>query len=155
MGFWENVVKGIRARKGEFTGTSGNEEKISERLGNNQTVNIANPTSMRTYTKGEQGRNSKGQFEKRSYTTGNIDVGDTTDQYSKKDYAKTGELASTAIKNARYDPSDDSLNITYQGGDKEYKFKAGGPEGVQEWINAPSKGQITQEWRETHRYPGY
>ena len=47
------------------------------------------------------------------------------------------------------------MNITYKGGDKEYKFRAGGRDGVREWINAPSKGRITQEWRTTHRYPGY
>jgi hypothetical protein len=68
---------------------------------------------------------------------------------------RVGEVQSTAIENARYDPEDDSLNITYKGGDKEYKFRAGGRDGVREWINAPSKGRITQEWRETHRYPGY
>ena len=154
MNFWKNVITSLAERKGQFAGTSGNEEKISKRLEDNKGVNISNPTSKRTYTKGEQGRNNKGQFEKRSYTTGNIDIGDTTEKYEKKDYAKTGELASTAIKNARYDPSDNSLNITYQGGNKEYKFAAT-PEDVEEWINAPSKGQITQEWRETHRYPGY
>lgn len=152
--FWNNITNSLRARKGEFTGTSGNEDKIGKRLDENKSVNISNPTSQRTFTKGEQTRNSKGQFEKRSYTTGNIDVGDTTDQYSKKDYAKTGELVSTAIDSARYDPNDNSLNITYKGGDKEYKFAAT-PEDVKEWIDAPSKGQITQEWRETHRYPGY
>ena len=155
MGFWENVVKGMLARKGEFTGTSGNQAQIEKAMDKGKSINISNPTSQRTFTKGKQTRNSKGQFEKRSYTTGNIDVGDTTDQYSKKDYAKTGEVQSTAIENARYDPEDDSLNITYKGGDKEYKFRAGGREGVREWINAPSKGQITQEWRKTHRYPGY
>lgn len=148
-------MNGLRARKGEFTGTSGNEAKISERLSNNQTVNISAPTSTRTYTKGAQTRRKNGQFEKRSYTTGNIDIGDTRGNYKKKDYAKLGELESTAIKNARYDPTDDSLNITYQGSNKEYKFKAGGPEGVQEWIDAPSKGQITEEWKTTHRWPGY
>lgn len=153
-GFWNNIASSLKARKGEFLGTSGNEDKINKRLDENKSVNIANPTSQRTFTKGEQTRNNKGQFEKRSYTTGNIDIGDTTDQYSKKDYAKTGEIVSSAISNARYDPKDNSLNITYQGGNKEYKFAAT-PEDVQEWIDAPSKGRITQEWRETHRYPGY
>lgn len=62
---------------------------------------------------------------------------------------------STAIQSARYEPSDDSLNITYKGGGKEYKFKANGSNGLEEWVNAPSKGRITQEWRNTHRYPGY
>lgn len=140
----------------KFTGTSGNEEKIMERADKGKEVIINNPTSQRTFTKGKQGRDSKGRFEKRSYTTGDIEVGDTTDQHTKRDYAKTGEMPSTAIKSARYDPKDDSLNITYRNGNgKEYKFKAGGEEGLEEFINAPSKGQLMQEWRETHRYPGY
>ena len=137
MKFWENIVTGLKARKGEFTGTSGNEAKISERLDNNKSVNISNPTSYRTYQNVGNG----------TLNEDDIDVGLTS--------GKGAELASTAIKSARYDPEDDSLNITYQGGDKEYKFRAGGRQGVREWINAASKGQITQEWRKTHRYPGY
>lgn len=137
MKFWENIVSGLKARKGEFTGTSGNEAKISERLDNNKSVNISNPTSYRTYQ--NVGRNTLNKDD--------IDVGLSS--------GKGAELASTAIKSARYDPQDDSLNITYQGGDKEYKFRAGGPEGVREWMAADSKGRKTQEWRKTHRYPGY
>lgn len=158
MGFWENVVKSMRARKGEFTGTSGNEAKISERLSNNQTVNISAPTSTRTYTKGAQTRRKNGQFEKRSYTTGNIDIGDTRGNYKKKDYAKLGELESTAIKNARYDPTDNSLNITFTGGDKEYKYAADAND-VKDFVNAPSKGQLIASWNrngsDPHTYPGY
>ena len=102
-----------------------------------KSINISNPTSFRTYQ--NVGRNTLNKDD--------IEVGLTS--------GKGAELASTAIKNARYDPEDDSLNITYQGGDREYKFRAGGRQGVREWLNAPSKGQITQEWRKTHRYPGY
>lgn len=137
MKFWNNIVSGLKARKGEFTGTSGNEASISKRVDNNKSVNISNPTSYRTYQNVGKG----------TLNEDDIDVGLTS--------GKGAEVASTAIKSARYDPQDDSLNITYQGGDKEYKFRAGGPEGVKEWINAPSKGQITQEWRKTHHYPGY
>ncbi len=137
MKFWNNIMSGLRARKGEFTGTSGNEANISKRLDNNQTVNISNPTSYRTYQNVGKG----------TLNEDDIDIGLTS--------GKGAEISSTAIKNARYDPTDDSLNITYQGGDKEYKFRAGGPEGVKEWMNADSKGRITQEWRTTHRYPGY
>lgn len=137
MKFWNNIVTGLQARKGEFTGTSGNEAKISERLENNKSVNISNPTSYRTYQNVGEGTLNKED----------IDVGLTS--------GKGAELASTAIKSARYDPQDDSLNITYQNGKKEYKFRAGGPEGVKEWINSDSKGRKTQEWRKTHRYPGY
>jgi hypothetical protein len=137
MKFWNNIMSGLKARKGEFTGTSGNEANISKRVNNNQSVNISNPTSYRTYQNVGYGKLDEND----------IDVGLTS--------GRGAELASTAIKNARYDPEDDSLNITYTGCDKEYKFQAGGPDGVQEWVNAPSKGKITQEWRKTHRYPGY
>lgn len=135
--FWDNIVSGIKARKGEFTGTSGNEAAISKRLDNNKSVNITNPTSYRTYQNVGNG----------TLNEDDVDVGLTS--------GKAAEVASTAIKSARYDPEDDSLNIVYQGGDKEYKFRAGGPEGVKEWITADSKGRKTNEWKKTHRYPGY
>ena len=137
MKFWKNIISGLKERKGEFTGTSGNEAKISERLDNNKSVNISNPTSYRTYQNVGNG----------TLNEDDIDVGLTS--------GKGAELASTAIKSARYDPADDSLNIVYQGGEKEYKFRAGGPDGVREWMAADSKGRKTQEWRKTHRYPGY
>lgn len=135
--FWDNIVSGIRARKGEFTGTSGNEAAISKRLDNNKSINITNPTSYRTYHNVGEG----------TLNEDDVDIGLTS--------GKAAEVASTAIKSARYDPEDDSLNIVYQGGDKEYKFRAGGPEGVKEWITADSKGRKTNEWKKTHRYPGY
>ena len=137
MKFWNNIMNGLRARKGEFTGTSGNEAAISKRLHNNKSVNITNPTSYRTYHNVGNG----------TLNEDDVDVGLTS--------GKAAEVASTAIKSARYDPEDDSLNIVYQGGDKEYKFRAGGPEGVKEWITADSKGRKTNEWKKTHRYPGY
>ena len=68
MKFWNNIMNSLKGRKGEFTGTSGNEAKISERL------------------------------------------------------------------------------------DKEYKFRAGGPEDVKECMPADSKGRKTNEWKKTHRY---
>ena len=137
MKFWENIINSLKARKGEFTGTSGNEAKIEKAMDSGKSINISNPTSFRTFQ-----NVGKGTMKKED-----VEVGLSS--------GKGAELTSTAIKNARYDPEDDSLNITYQGGDKEYKFRAGGRQGVREWLNAPSKGQITQEWRKTHRYPGY
>ena len=137
MKFWNNIMNGLRARKGEFTGTSGNEAAISKRLDNNKSINISNPTSYRTYHNVGEG----------TLNEDDVDVGLTS--------GKAAEVASTAIKSARYDPEDDSLNIVYQGGDKEYKFRAGGPEGVKEWITADSKDRKTKEWKKTHRYPGY
>ena len=137
MKFWNNIMNSIKARKGEFIGTSGNEAKIEKAMEKGKSINISNPTSYRTYQ--NVGRNTLNKDD--------VEVGLTS--------GKGAELASTAIKSARYDPEDDSLNITYQGGDKEYKFRAGGREGIREWMAADSKGKKTQEWRKTHRYPGY
>ena len=65
-------------------------------------------------------------------------------------------VSSTAIASARYEPEDDSLNIAYTSNpSKEYAYKAGGQKGLSEWVNAPSKGRITNEWKTTHRMPGY
>lgn len=66
----------------------------------------------------------------------------------------TYSVDSTAIQSARFDPSDNSLNIVYKGGGKEYKFAADGNDAA-EWLKAPSKGRLTNEWKYTHRYPGY
>lgn len=66
-------------------------------------------------------------------------------------------VSSTAIDSARYDPSDNSLNITFKGGTKEYKYDA--KDDLQQWMNAPSKGQITNSWgkngSDPHTFPGY
>lgn len=137
MKFWENIINSLKARKGEFTGTSGNEAKIEKAMDSGKSINISNPTSFRTFQ-----NVGKGTMKKED-----VEVGLSS--------GKGAELTSTAIKNARYDPEDDSLNITYQGGDKEYKFRAGGRQGVREFINSDSKGRTINEWRKTHRYPGY
>ena len=101
MKFWENIINSLKARKGEFTGTSGNEAKIEKAMDNGKSINISNPTSFRTFQ-----NVGKGTMKKED-----VEVGLSS--------GKGAELTSTAIKNARYDPEDDSLNITYQGGDKE------------------------------------
>ena len=133
MKFWNNIINGLKARKGEFTGTSGNEDKIEKAMESGKSINIANPTSYRTYQNVGEG----------TLNEDDVDVGLTS--------GKAAEVASTAIKSARYDPEDDSLNIVYQGSDKEYKFRAGGPEGVKEWITADSKGRKTNEWKKIPR----
>lgn len=66
----------------------------------------------------------------------------------------TYPVDSTAIQSARFDPTDNSLNITYRDGNKEYKFAADSKEAAK-WLQSPSKGRTTQEWRHSHRYPGY
>lgn len=146
---WDDISNALKARKGEFDGTSGNEAKIDKIASQGKSVNIANPTSYRTFHNvGKSAVDGRSALNEDDISIGLESGNDVTTD-------RVGEMSSTAIKNARYDPTDDSLNITYQGGDKEYKFQAGGIQGLREWINAPSKGRITQEWRETHRYPGF
>ena len=146
LGIWERIKNSMREdyRNGKFTGTGDdNKSAISQAAQKGKGFVINSPSSTRTATK------SNG-----SYINNNgFEIGDTTDQYP-EGQATTFGVASTAVDSARYDPEDNSLNITYKGGDKEYKFKAD-PEDVEEWVNAPSKGRITQEWKTTHRYPGY
>lgn len=108
---------------------------------------VSRPVSYRTYD-AKQKRDAQGKFSK-GFTLDNERIADS---YTDTKTEKTLPVASTAIANARYDPSDDSLNITYTSGPKEYKFKAGGKEGLKEWMDAMSKGRITQEWRETHHW---
>lgn len=65
-------------------------------------------------------------------------------------------VSSTAISSARYVPETDSMKIAYKSNpDKEYTFKAGGEQGIKEWVSAPSKGRITEEWRDTHYDPDW
>lgn len=111
---------------------------------------VSRPVSYRTYN-AKQNRDARGRFSK-DFSLSNERIADS---YKDTRTEKTLPVASTAIANARYDPSDDSLNITYTTGPKEYKFKAGGKEGLKEWMNALSKGRITQAWRKSHRMPGY
>lgn len=76
------------------------------------------------------------------------------DELGDNEVGHTYLVDSTAIQSARYDPSDDSLNIVYKGGGKEYKFSAT-PKQAKQWLESPSKGRTTHEWQFTNRYPGY
>lgn len=137
-----------------FSGSGGaNTYGLLSALTQGREFDLDRPTSYRTYDTA-QNRNERGQFASgRHEIEGTRRISETGDLNKKTARAA---VDSTAIANARYDPSDDSLNIAYTSNPgKEYKFQAGGPEGVSEWLNAPSKGRITQEWRSTHRYPGY
>ena len=120
------------------------------KLTQGQGFTIEDPTSFRNVSV-KQKRNEKGQFTKGYDETSAPEIANGFVNNRKE---KTFGVSSTAIQSARYDPSDNSLNITYKGGDKEYKFAAN-PEDVVDWAKAPSKGRITQAWRESHRYPGY
>jgi hypothetical protein len=122
MKFWDNIVSGLKARKGEFTGTSGNEASISKRVDNNKSVNISNPTSYRTYQNVGEG----------TLNEDDVDVGLTS--------GKGAELASTAIKNIEFDPASENAKITFTSSDKQYDYPMT-PEEFRSFLTADSKGR--------------
>ena len=129
MKFWNNIINGLKARKGEFTGTSGNEAKIEKAMDNGKSINISNPTSFRTYQ--NVGRNTLNKDD--------IDVGLTS--------GKGAELASTAIKNIEFDPTTENAKITFTSSDKQYDYPMT-PEEFRSFITADSKGRwINKEAR--------
>lgn len=115
-------MNGLRARKGEFTGTSGNEANISKRVDNNQSVNISNPTSYRTYQNVGKG----------TLNEDDIDVGLTS--------GRGAELTSTAIKNIDFDPATENAKITFTSSDKQYDYPMT-PEEFRSFLAADSKGR--------------
>ena len=68
----------------------------------------------------------------------------------------TYHVDSTAVQSARFEPSDNSLNIQFRNGDKEYKFSADEND-AKAFLTAPSKGRFINNWvnNQSHRYPGY
>lgn len=137
------VGKIINKLLGKYTGTDSNEKSIMKRAKKEKKINISAPSSYREI------------LDDGDEIIPNDPVKDSTNWKRIDDKQKLNTISSTAIKSARYDPTDDSLNITYKGGNQEYKFKAGGASGIEEWLQASSKGRITQEWKSSHRFPGY
>ena len=122
MGLWENIVKGLRARKGEFTGTSGNEANISKRVDSGKSVNISNPTSYRTYQNVGKG----------TLDENDIDVGLTS--------GRGAEITSTAVKNIDFDPASENAKITFTSSDKQYDYPMTSEE-FRSFLAADSKGR--------------
>ena len=122
MKFWNNIMNSLKARKGEFTGTSGNEAKIEKAIEKGKSINISNPTSFRTYQNVGNG----------TLNENDIDVGLTS--------GKGAELASTAIKNIEFDPASENAKITFTSSDKQYDYPMT-PEEFKSFINADSKGR--------------
>lgn len=148
MNVWNSILKRFNENlRNKYQGTStDNNKNMLNKIESGKTVSVYNPTSLRTFTKGSQGRNSKGQFEKRSYTQGNVEIGDTTSSHKKKDYAKTEQRASSSIKSAEYNPNTNTAKITFRGNNKTYDYNVT-PDEFNDFLNADSKGRhVANEW---------
>lgn len=122
MKFWNNIINGLKARKGEFTGTSGNEAKIEKAMDNGKSINISNPTSFRTYQ--NVGRNTLNKDD--------IEIGLSS--------GKGAELTSTAIKSIEFDPASENAKITFTSSDKQYDYPMT-PEEFRSFMSSDSKGR--------------
>lgn len=122
MKFWENIINSLKARKGEFTGTSGNEDKIEKAMESGKSINIANPTSYRTYQNVGRGTMNKDD----------VEVGLSS--------GKGAELASTAIKNIEFDPASENAKITFTSSDKQYDYPMTTEE-FKSFMSSDSKGR--------------
>lgn len=133
---WDDITNNLRARKGHFTGTSGNEDKISKRIDSEKNVNISNPTSKRTFHK-----------ENGTFLDQQIDIGDTG-------AGEVGEVVSSAIDNIDYDPVNNIASVTFHNGSQSYDYSVT-PDEMKEMMNAPSKGQwLNSIWKHYNRLPG-
>jgi len=105
-----------------FTGTTGNEEKIMKKADKDKEVVINSPTSFRTYQNVGEGTLSEND----------IDVGLTS--------GRGAELASTAIKNIEFDPASENAKITFTSSDKQYDYPMTTEE-FKSFMNSDSKGR--------------
>ena len=138
MKLWDSISASLKARKGEFTGTSGNEAKISNKINSGNSVNISNPTSQRTFHRDASG----------SLLDQQIDIGNTGE-------GDVGEIVSSAIDNIDYDPTNEIASVTFHNGKKAYDYKVS-PKEMEEMINADSKGSwLNNIWKYYNRMPGY
>lgn len=122
MKFWNNIINGLLARKGEFSGTSGNEAQIEKAMEKGKSINISNPTSYRTYQ--NVGRNTLNKDD--------IDIGLSS--------GKGVELASTAIKSIEFDPASENAKITFTSSDKQYDYPMTTEE-FKSFMSSDSKGR--------------
>lgn len=104
---------------------------IMKNVENARRINIETPTS---YRKNEDG---------------NVVISDTT---KGKDVFS---VASTAIRDIKYDPEDEIASVQFTSGDKYYDY-AVTPSELKQMITAPSKGRhLNFVWKENNRLPGY
>lgn len=112
-----------------FTGTTGNEEKIMNRADKDKEVVINNPTSFRTYQNVGEGTLSEND----------IDVGLTS--------GRAAEMPSTAIKSISFDPVSENAKVTFTSSNKQYDYPMTTDE-FRRFLTADSKGRwINKEAR--------
>lgn len=130
MSIWNTIRNKL---SNTFNGTQNNENTIMKKMYSNKTFNINNPTSYRTFHKGDDG----------TYSSGSVDVGITNAESS----TDVQGIASTCVKNVKYNPKKEIATVTFQGGKKDYDYKVS-PNEMKDFVNATSKGRhINKVWK--------
>lgn len=130
MSNWFSGVK-------KFHGTSDkNADKMFRAIAKGKKVEVANPTSKRSYYKSPEGTFVGGEHEIGEITTADAVV----------------EMSSTAIAKAEYDPTTNTAYITFHNGTKPYEYEVS-PDEFEDFVNAPSKGQwVALHWNNNEHF---
>lgn len=131
-------IKGMES-KGVFN-TNEHNDKIRKRVLQGKTTEVMHPTSIRSLNKGPDG----------TYRSGSIEAGkiDGADKYQ--------EVASSAIKSVKYDPSTHICKVQYQGGNGQYYDFMMSPDEFEQFMNSDSKGRYCATvMKIQNRMPGY
>lgn len=150
-GFWKRLVESFNENlRNKYQGTSGKEDVIGQKIEKGKTVNIANPTSMRTFTKGDDG----------TFASGKVLIGNKQQNFGHFDKeleTRTAKRTSSAIKEIKYDPAKERAYVDFTNGKHSYEYKVK-PNEFNDFLNAPSKGQhVVNLWNHNphFRAPGY
>ena len=145
-GFWNDIKDSMNKWRGIYQGSSGNEQNISNRIDSGKKTTIKNPTSQRTYHRGEEG----------SLLDQQIEIGDQRNVLEAEGIdSELGEVTSSAIKSVDYDPETQTASVLFQGGNQKYDYRVS-PDEMREFLDADSKGQwLNEVWKYYNRMPGF
>ena len=152
MSMMSNIFQSMNEKFRNKYNTTEKSDEILNKINQGKTVDISRPTSQRTFTKGEQGRNYKGQFTKRQYTEGDVEIGDTTSLHPNTDYARVAGRPSSAIQSLKYNPNTEIATVKFTNGHHTYDYNVP-PSEIENFVNADSKGRyVNYNWNHNPQY---
>ena len=112
-------------------------QKVYKALDKNKEFILKNPTSIRSFSKGDDN----------TFVSGESEIG--------KSLPTEVEVASSAISEVKYNPQSQVASLRFVGGDKWYDYQVT-PDEFKEFIDADSKGRwVNYVWKFDNRMPGY
>lgn len=113
------------------------EQKVSKALDKNKEFILKSPTSLRSFSRGDDN----------TFVSGESEIG--------KGLPTEVEVASSAIAEVKYNPQSQVASLRFVGGDKWYDYQVT-PDEFKDFIDADSKGRwVNYVWKFDNRMPGY